>query len=158
MKLTRRLFLVWLPLLLLVPGCNTSNTPARVSGKITYKGEVVPAGSITFHAPEGGIYPFVIQNGTYTGADLPAVEMDVTIETETANPNARNASYGTKGKEGGNPSEYEKKMRDMGKVPEGPANKGGYLKIPAKYHDKKSANLKRTLTKGENKLDFDLTD
>jgi hypothetical protein len=83
--------------------------------------------------------------------------MVVTIETETANPNARKADY-AKGKEGANPSDYEKKMREMGKIPSGPSNAGPYVKIPAKYADKSTSDLKRTLTKGDNHLDFDLTD
>ncbi len=157
-----RLFLV-LPLFLaLVPGCSkNSATPCSVNGKITYKGEIVPAGSITFHVAEGGIFTYSLKDGAYSGTDLPAAEMVVTIETESANPKGRpNATYGGQGREGASPDAYAAKMREMGKVPEGaaPANAGGYVKIPDKYSSKDKTPLKVTLTKGKNEKNFDLTD
>jgi hypothetical protein len=155
---TRRLIPLLLLLGGLVLGCTgSSKTPARVSGKITYKGQVVPAGSIAFCPPEGGNYNYNIKDGMYSGTDLPAVEMTVIIETESANPKVKNVDYGGKAKEG-NPNDYRAKMEKMGKVPQGPSNTGGYLQIPTKYADKTTSGLKRTLTKGENHFDFDLTD
>src|SRR5207237_8004556 len=138
-----------------VLGCSGAgnSTAAKVSGKITYNGKAVPAGSVAFYAPEGGFYNYQLQSdGTYSGTDLPAGgELVVTVETETANP--KKAEYG-RGKEGGNPSDYEKKMRDMGKVPSGPSNPGEYVKIPAKYAKRDTSPLKVTLSRGDNRGDF----
>ena len=84
----------------------------------------------------------------------------MTVETETANPNARKAEYGGKGgqKEGANPSEYEKKMRDMGKIPSGPSNAGPYKKIPPQYADKAKSPLRVTLKGGSNEYNPELKD
>lgn len=153
-----------LPLFLLVlSGCNTSTTPANVHGKITYKGEAVPAGSLAFHLPEGGMFPYaLLADGSYSGSDLPLGEYVVTVETESANPKGKSAkSYDQKQKarEGGDPDDYMKKMKERGQVPnESPGNAGPYVKIPAKYSDKKTSPLKANLVNGNNELNFELTD
>ena len=151
-----------LPLaLVFVAGCSSpASVGSKVSGKVTYNGKVVPAGSITFYAPEGGgIYTYSLLEGEYSGSDMPAAEMVVSIETESANPKGRgNTSYDKAGKQGGDPNDYRAKMQAMGKVPEGPANKGEYVKIPAKYGSKATSPLKVTLTRGSNKHNFELTD
>jgi hypothetical protein len=144
----------------LVSGCSTSPTPAKVSGRVTYKGEMVPAGSVTFHIPEGGIYTYSLRDGTFSGTDLPAGEMVVTVETESANPEGRpKEEYkGGKDKASGDPSDYMKKMQEMGRMPTGPTNDGPYVKIPPKYADKDTSPLKVNLTVGKNEFTFDLQD
>ncbi len=163
-------FLLTLPLFLAVAsGCNTSNTPATVSGKITYNGQTVPAGSITFHpvatqsTDKGGlgIYNYSLkEDGTYSGTDLPTGEMVVTIETETANPNPTKSKTALVGgaNKGDTAADYQKKMQEMGKAPSGPTNAGPYVKIPPKYAVKATSTLKVTLDKGKNTKDFELTD
>jgi hypothetical protein len=161
---TGRLLLLLSLFLVVVSGCNTSATPARVSGAITYKGEPVPAGSITFQADQGGVFTYAISaDGMYTGTDLPAGDMIVTIETESVNPQAaagrpKATMPGAGGKkEGANPNDYMEKMKAMGKMPDSPAV-GKYVKIPAKYADKAKSGLKVTLKAGSNVNDFPLTD
>jgi hypothetical protein len=160
-------FSLLLPLLLVVAaGCNTSNTPARVSGKITYKGNPVTAGTITFYRQgdtHGIFYYTIMEDGTYSGADLPAETLDVTIETESANPKSHpQTQYGAKqgagGKAGADPNEYMKKMQERGAIPGGPANKGPYVQIPLKYNDKAKSGLTVTLGAGRNEKNFELTD
>src|SRR5262245_4613526 len=86
-------FLVLVPLCaaVLMPGCKTSPTPAKVSGKITYNGSPIGGGSINFHpvTTEGGgnIMFNVKPDGTYEGVDLPVGDCVVTVETESLNPN-----------------------------------------------------------------------
>ena len=88
-----RLVLIGLPLVVLIYACSKSTTPATVSGKVTYKGEVVPGGIIYFHTLKedgtpGANYRTLIQpDGTYVLAQLPDVDMLVTIDTESYNPN-----------------------------------------------------------------------
>jgi hypothetical protein len=162
-------FFLSLPLLLAVAaGCSTAPTPGKVSGKITYKGEVVPAGSVTFHrrgtedSPGSGIFSYSLRDGVYAGTDLPPGEMVVTVETESANPGGyAKTAYGKAGdpnKKGGDPNDYVAKMKEMGKIPEGALNEGRYVKIPPKYASMDTTPLKVTLTDGKNEFNFELTD
>jgi hypothetical protein len=157
-----------LPLfMLLALGCNTSNTPCNVSGKITYKGETVPTGSIQFYLADSGkgteggkgMYSWAFRDGAYSGSELPVGEYVVTVETESANPNkaqAKKVQPGGGGKKDDN-SDYQQRMMDRGAF-NGPTNTGPYVQIPAKYGDQKKTTLKATLTKGSNTINFDLTD
>jgi hypothetical protein len=128
-------FLLTLPLVVVVvAGCSTSKTPASVSGKVTLKGEPVPAGTITFHTEEGGIYTYTIAtDGGYSGAQLPTGEMKVTIDTEALNPNRKKMDYGGPGgkdKKGATPGGYEEMMKKRGAVPETTTPTGKYVEIP----------------------------
>jgi hypothetical protein len=159
MTAMRRLFLL-LPLgLVLVAGC-TSKTPSSVSGTVTYQGAPVTGGFILFHPKTegkegggGGPLQFGINpDGTYSGANLPAEEFTVTVDTETLNPNPggrKKIEYGGKDKAAGMGS-YEEKMKAMGKMPEGGGTPGTYVKIPDKYRNKDKSPLTITLKKGKN--------
>src|SRR5262249_46711285 len=118
--------------------------------------------SITFHLETGGIISHALSEEGYTLAELPEGPVTVTIETETANPDAKKATanYNAPGQKGAdNPTDaYRKRMQEMGKVPEGPTNTGVYVKIPDKYSKKDKSPLKVTLAKGNNEFNFDLTD
>jgi hypothetical protein len=151
-----RLFLV-LPLLLaLGVGCvNNTNVPSKVSGKVSYKGQPVTAGNISFYPKEGGVYSISINgDGTYAQAGLPAGDMEVAIETESANPNKPAApQYG--GKMGAGAASPMPRDIATGSTPAA----GPYVKIPAKYGKRETSGLKVTLSKGNNSgKDFDLTD
>jgi hypothetical protein len=158
MTIASRLSLL-LPLgLLLLLGCGEKKgAVARLSGTVKYKGTPVTAGTITFTAKgeggnPGGTYPVPITpDGTYSASQLPAGELAVAIETESANPKSRKsaADYG-----GG------KDMMKRSPMPEGVGGgpKGTYVKIPDKYKDPKTSGLTVTVTNGKNTKDFDLTD
>jgi hypothetical protein len=158
--------LLLLPLLLLLAsGCSHSRTPSKVSGKVTYKGQPVPGGTVSFHRQgedKSGVYTFVLSSeGTYTGTDLPAEEMLVTIETESVNPKQATSTYGPAGqggKGGMSADDMRKKMMERGAVPKTAEKSGQYVEIPKKYGDKTSSPLKKTLTSGTNEFNFDLTD
>jgi hypothetical protein len=143
-------------------GCSkNANAPSGVSGKVTYKGEALPAGTITFHAPKGGIFSYPLTDGKYSGSQLPAEEMIVTVETEDLNPDNVKPTYGMgQGKQAGAPDQQRAKMEELGRLPKNaaPANAGRYVKIPAKYATKDKSPLKVKLTNGNNVNDFDLTD
>jgi len=148
-----RLFLI-LPLasLFLVLGCRRGNpnAPVSVTGKVSYKGQPVTAGTLVFHTDSNAAYPGTINSdGTYAAHQIPSGPMVVTIETESANPGRKMATYG-----GG------KGKGMLGPMPEGrTASSGGaYVKIPSKYADKKTSPLKVTLTDGKQTHDFELTD
>jgi hypothetical protein len=159
--MTRTLLLLLAPLLLVVAaGCH--GHMARLSGTVKYKGQPVSGGSITFHAPEGGIYAFPLKpDGTYSGTEVPAGDYVVTVETESANPKKPTMTYGQQGggakKAGGDPNDYRAKMMERNQVPTATEG-GGYVKIPSKYSDKKKSGLQASLGGGSNTKDFDLTD
>ena len=136
-------------------GCAGSNasTPAKVSGKISYKGKPIKGGTMQFVTPDGTGYSGIITpDGTYSCNDLPAGEMVVTVETESLKP-------------ANMPNTKEAKMR-MGMAQKPPPGMGGapqnidevYVKIPEKYKNAKTSTAQVTLSKGRNVKDIDLTD
>jgi len=142
--------LLFLLSLALVLGCGTSKTPARLSGKVTYKDAPVKGGTINLYPKEGGYTIDINSDGTYDKAGLPSGDVDVTIETESIKPREL-PKYG--GGKGG---------KDMTSPPPpgagGGAPKGEYVKIPEKYAKKETSGLKVTLQPGANTKDFPLTD
>lgn len=155
-----RLFAALTFTLVFVIGCGGSKkAPAKVSGKVTYKGAPVTGGNINFHTKASGVYSYTLTlEGTYTGIDLPAEEMVVTVLTESLNPNLKKTEYTGTGM-GRGPKGTAPKMSPMpqgGPTPTGPS--GVYVKIPEKYAKKETSTLKATLTAGSQTKDFDLTD
>jgi len=146
--LTKGRLLLALPLLLaLVGGCGTKKaTPAKVSGKVTYKGGPVKGGTVSFHPPEGPPYSTTIApDGTYRISQIPAGDMKVTVETESLKP-AKQQSYGGK-TQGSSPT------------PQGfTVVKGEYTKIPEKYAKKEKTPLTKALSAGSVTYDIELTD
>jgi hypothetical protein len=163
-----RLFLALPLFLVFVAGCGgSSRTPCSVAGKITYKGQPVTGGSISFHRlgeEQKGSYGFYIKpDATYEGSSMPAEEYLVVIETESINPNRPAPTYQPKGMraEGGakiDANSYRKKMQEMGKMPGVTEEQGTYVKIPKKYSDPKTSPLKVKLEGRRNELNFDLED
>ncbi len=100
-----RLLLSLMLILALALGCSKGRTPSKVSGKVTYKGQPVPGGVVSFHRQgeeTSGVYSFNLNSeGVYSGTDLPAEEMIVTVDTESLNPNRVKQTYGPPGEKGG---------------------------------------------------------
>ncbi len=141
-------------LLLVAPlfalGCSgeakNPNAPATVTGEVTYKGEKLGGGTITF-SNEKGEYPAPIRaDGTYTATDLPTGEMSVSFETESVKNSHKGQAYG------GNP-EMMKSMSSMSKDQKSEAS---YVKIPDKYSNPKRSEKTCTLKAGRNIQNFDL--
>lgn len=161
MTIKSRFSFLLLPLwLLLVLGCGSSKgTVSRLTGSVKYKGKPVTAGTITFY-PKGekgdtaGNYPVPIDpDGTYSASQLPAGELAVAIETESANPKNRPSAK----QYGGAKSKMKMSPPPEGvNVAKGP--QGAYVPIPKKYADPKESGLTVKLTSGKNTKDFDLTD
>ncbi|MBX9579181.1 MAG: carboxypeptidase-like regulatory domain-containing protein [Gemmataceae bacterium] len=163
-----------------VAGCGGSQTPASITGKVTYQGAPLPGGTMTFFT-ENGAYPTSIAtdgSGTYSIKDVPVGSASVTIETETFNPNTERPEYGAAMKGGGKmpkgaPKGGENKFKAERMAVEGKGGGGGgggfgpapkeeleklYKKIPAKYMDKRTSGLKMDIVRGSNTKDFELTD
>lgn len=158
MTTTRRLILASPLLLVLGLGCGPTNQNTSViSGKITYNGNPVTAGTITFQPEQGPSFTRPISaDGTYTNTDMPTGEFKVTIETESANPDRKTPTYG-QGNQTSSPAPGG--APPGGTVTQGPAAGGGkYVKIPAKYADAKTSGLTVNVAAGKQTKDFPLTD
>jgi hypothetical protein len=58
-----------------------------VSGKVTYNGVPLPAGTLAFHPKEGkAIGTKLSEDGTYAADKVPAGEYAVTVETDSVKP------------------------------------------------------------------------
>jgi hypothetical protein len=148
-----RLFLTLPLFVVLAFGCGAKNpqAPARVSGKVTYKGEPLKGGTLAFHTKDAGIYTCQIgSDGNYSIIDLPTGDLVVVVETESINPGKKTATYGK-----GQRPEYRPPgaPTDVAK-----ADPAAYVKIPAKYANPKTSPLQVTLAKGSQVKDFELTD
>lgn len=149
-----------LPLAALVAGLGCGQTsnpiaPARISGKISYKGQPIKAGVMNFYTPEGVAYSAQIsKDGTYSATDIPAGELVVTVETESLSP----------ARKGGAEAALRQKM-SASMVQQRPGGTGGgtaepepYIKIPNKYANPKTSPLTVTTKPGRQVHDIDLTD
>jgi hypothetical protein len=126
-------------------GCST--TPPSLSGKVTYKGTPVPAGSIVLHSKEGAkTYTGSIQpDGTFTITGAPHGTMVVTVDNKWLKSGAQQ-----EGTQGVDPKMLEKMMpKDQGLK---------YLPIPEKYADPKTSPLVWEITTSRESKDFDLND
>jgi hypothetical protein len=174
--MTRKVYspLLLLPLVVLA-GCRPGNpnAPASVSGQVTYKGETLTAGAVSFHSKEKGIFQAPIEpDGTFRAVDIPAGDLAVTVETESANPELAkktpdykggfggggDSKYGKGG--GGKKQQPAKKAAQTSPTPEGMKQGGGkYVKIPSKYSDPGKSGLSAKISAGKNDgLKFELTD
>lgn len=144
--------------LVLAAGCRTSPNPAKVSGKVTYKGQPVKGGDIVFHSDQGTYRGTLGQDGSYEIVDLPVGEMKVTVDTEFLNPDKKATTYGG-GRGDKMTNERLAAERAAGR---GPASRdeqlARYTKIPPKYSNVASTDLKTTLEKGKQTRDFELKD
>lgn len=148
MTKSRTLSLAMFVGLLAAVGCGGNKmAPVKLSGKLTYKGQAIPAGVMTFHTAEGTGYDGLINtDGTYTATDLPAGEYTMTVETETIAKKINESK------------DAKRRENMMQKPPGGAAETPKYVKIPAKYGDIKTSPFKFSLSAGKSTKDFDLTD
>jgi hypothetical protein len=133
----------------LLAGCSSEPETAKVSGKVTYKGQPVTGGQMYFYPAEGGGLPgSITPDGTYAIVGLPPGKVTVTIETESINPNRTVRTYG------------DKRGGGMGPTPEGVNTSGGgiYVQIPKKYAQKATTDLTFEVTGGEQTHDIQLKD
>ncbi len=156
-------------------GCGGPPPSAKLSGKFTYKGQVVKGGTVLFKFENGQAASAISSDGLYAFTDLPLGLAKVTIETETYNPAAEHPVYA---KAAGQADDRLKSANQyaeaMGKG--GPAEKGAgntstglggpfaaelaklYVKIPVKYTNEKTSGLSYTVVQGTQTKDFELTD
>jgi hypothetical protein len=140
--------------LLAAAGCRNSPTPAKVSGRVTYKGQPLKGGEVAFHSDQGTYRGSLSEDGAYEMTDLPAGEFTVTVNTEFLNPAKKAPAYG-----GGRGDATTKERLKAGFGPPNPdSQRAQYTKIPKKYASVEASGLKATLGKGKQTKDFELKD
>jgi hypothetical protein len=170
MVLKRQLFLGLTLAPLIALGCSRANpnAPANVHGKVLYNGKPVTGGTLTLFAPvssnKGRVSVSIDGDGLYGATDLPSGELVATVETESvkaASQPPQKPQYGgaNRGAMGG--QNYTQMMKQRGAhIPEANSSRKGqvYVKIPSRYANQDTSPLRVTLTKGDLKQDFELTD
>lgn len=131
-----------LPLLVIVVGCQGNQ--GTVSGKITYNGQPLPEGIVTFHTTDGKARPTNIQeDGSYTAPDVPTGPATISVQTSAP---SRPAGKAAAAPAGGDQSGAEG-MR---------TRKVASVAIPAKFADPKTSGLTYTVTSGSQTHDIEL--
>ena len=132
-------------------GCGSKNpdAPAIITGSVKYKGEVLKAGTVEFHAADGVYRTRIGSDGTYVNRDVPVGAFVVTVETESLNPNKKKEVYG---------GDLAKGMQQQQPPAGSSTGSEFYVKIPNKYNHPKDSPLKANVVKGKQTIDFELTD
>jgi hypothetical protein len=164
-------------------GCGSTNTgvSARVHGTVTYNGSVLPGGVLVYYSKTGGVFSSAIRkDGSYDISDAPVGDYEVTIETESINPNKKQEDYkgmtgggatsktgsSKYGKGGGSSTPQSKPSGGTNKMAASsspmpdyaPQANAEYVKIPSRYGEKDKSGLAAKLDSGNQKVNFDLKD
>ncbi len=129
----------WLLLVLASAGCSRVG---QVSGKASYRGRPLPAGTVMLLASDGQPYDGPIQtDGTFVIRDVPIGTAKVSVTSIV-------------------PAGEEKRTRggkEASQAKQRTIAKGGRSRIPSKYSDFEKSGLTVTVEKGDkNRLDLDL--
>jgi len=134
-------FVLVLLFLLPITGCGGGNKHrGKVSGKVTYKGEPVSAGTVTFFGPNNEAASAPIgKDGTYQASAVPVGDVSVTVSTPPAGPSPAQA--------GKNPLMEKKKFH-------GTTEKS--VTLPNKYAKAGTSGLRLTVSEGSQPFDIPL--
>jgi hypothetical protein len=114
--------------MLALTGCSSNEVPrAAVTGKVTYKGQMVPMGTVAFMGTGNVVETSQIQNGIYTIPRAPVGPVKITVITPV----------------GGNPQQFKQKVE--GHTMEGGAG-GKVVAVPGKYSNPDESGLTYTVT------------
>jgi hypothetical protein len=136
-------------------GCGAgrhSTEHVEVTGQVTYKGQPVTGGEITFVAVEGGFAStgIIDKDGNYK---VSAPVGDVKISIDNMMLTKQGLGQGTT---------HEKAMKGAGKprpdAPESRIPEGKYVQIPGKYYKTESSGLTYTVKKGAPPFNIELKD
>lgn len=157
-------FLLLLPFLI---GCGTNKT--KVSGRVLYKGKPLPGGSVLFRpadSKQNSITAELDEQGNYE-VTLPAGEVQVAVDNRELEPIADAPSGGlppglpaaarealTKAKPSSPPPDAPPPAADNSSAPTKP--RGKYIRIPTKYYDTETSDLKFTVQPGSQTHDIEL--
>jgi hypothetical protein len=128
-------------LLLAASGCGRT---ASVTGTVTFKGEPVTSGAVTFYGPGGRVDSSQIdENGKYAVAKAPVGEVKVTVVSAAP-------------RRGGDVPKGKEVPEHPGRSKSSPPKAGKAVPIPGKYKDPESSGLSYTLKAGSQVINIDL--
>jgi hypothetical protein len=139
---------------LLLAGCSSSQ--GTITGKITYQGKPLPAGTVTFVPTQGGhAVTSEIQDGEYKVTKVPVglVKIAVTTPSQAPSPQFLETKMAL-------PADLLEKAQP-GKSAESPAKAPKAKKpvpIPTKFSDPDKSGLTYTVKRGPQVFDIDLPD
>jgi hypothetical protein len=125
-----------------------------VTGKVTYKGEPLPGGSIHFFMADGPEFAFMIRSdGTFV-AEVPAGPATIAVETESAKYKGSRAEMMKKWRKVAGPEYVHMKRETAPSEPFGPTI--AYREIPERYSDPGQSGLTHDVVPGPQQRDFEL--
>jgi hypothetical protein len=144
LALTSKHFLIATAFVFLIalPGCGrlVNKPKGKVIGKVTYKGEPVPSGTVTFYGPDNDASSAPIgQDGSYQASAVPVGDVAVTVTTPQPGPTPQQAAK--------NPILVRKNYK-------GTTEKS--VTIPTKYGRPGSSGLRLTVSEGSQPYDIAL--
>ena len=131
--------------LILLGGCSNSDPRAKVSGKVTFKDQIVPGGTVVFLTEDGlrNDRAPIGKDGTYSSTNVPIGTVQIGVEPAPKGARA-----------------YMPK-NEKAKIPEdSPAAKTGedFVDIPMSLRDPTKSHITLKVEPGEQKYDITLTD
>jgi hypothetical protein len=141
--------------LLGLAGCTGSSNTGTVKGKVTYKGQPLKGGTVSFQVGEKyAPQPAEIQeDGTYVAENVPLGTAKVAVETESLKPPS-----GMQGKYPP-PAPPNPKVKSEEYKPPDPAERAKrYVRIPDKYMNPDTSGLSTPVKSGTNTYDIDIAD
>jgi hypothetical protein len=146
----------WLLLLAVCAGCSSSSQ-GTISGKVTYQGKPVPAGTVVFVPQvQGGSFVAHIRDGEYKVENCPVGPAKIAVSTP-ANTDPMKRMMGSKMKR---PPEIEEKLGRGGSADGSSSSPtdAPAVSIPPRYQDPEKSGLSYTVTSGSQVHDIDISD
>lgn len=139
------LFVALCAAVVLTSGCGPSYPLGKVSGTVTYNGEPVKTGDVTFHPAEGRVSVARIENGQIVDATTFETGDGVALGPATVTIAAFEITGTVEVLSEEDPSQtYEQEIREP--------------LVPLKYDSVETSGLQYTIEKGKNELKIELTD
>jgi hypothetical protein len=122
-------------------GCGGSKPGGTVNGKVSYKGESVPAGMVTFFGSTADrvASASIAKDGTYTASGVPVGKVTVTVTTPMPGP-----------------TEEQIKKNGFLKRKNIKASTDKVVSVPAKFANAATSHLSLTVSEGSQPYDIEL--
>jgi hypothetical protein len=125
-----------------LPGCGGGRPTATVTGTVSYKGELVPSGTVAFFGSSNQVASAPIApDGTYTATEVPLGQVKVTVNTPRPAAELKKAAKQTK--------------RRFGKGVEFPESVDS-VSVPDKYGNPAKSPLGLTVKEGSQPYDIEM--